>query len=708
MRDPLGIVGTTIDRRYAIRRAVAEGGFGVVYEAEAVALGVTVAIKVLRSEIVERSPEARARFAQEARLLARLRHPGIVGLGDASTLDDGTPYLALEWIDGETLDAFLARVGPLPLDVALDLLGPVAHAIAYAHDEGVVHRDLKPANVMVDRSRAAKVLDFGVARWTAPMGMRTTTTTGTGLSIGFAAPEQYGKDFGPVDGRADQFALAAVVYAALSARPPFEGESLHEVMYATCFAPQRPRLAALRPDLPPALDDVLGRAFAIKPTDRFPDVRAFWRALEEVARSGARAAGPVRGPETDRASMPLRSIASRAPEVVTLPSPEVAAAPRTEVSAPIGFVPTVPVHALAEGSPRERARAPIAADRTGGALPSAGEERNESGDEPIDSVTAPSSRLPRRASWAIGGVAVLVVGGAAVVAAWPIVRPPRSSPPPRGDLTADPLVPTSATSGPLSTDGPCGAVAETEVCVPGGRLHRGPFDCATAGNDPAHRAACPATSVDLRPFVIDRFEVSVARWATCVAAGKCRAVEAGPKELPVRGIDAREAADFCAFARGRLPTDDEWEFAAAGGVHREYPWGNEQPSAKLAVFAAPSSTGESGAAPIVAVDALPAGATPDGIHALAGNVAEWTATLAPVGAPWPFGLDPPQPSAQSHGTARRWVRGGGADSLPASLRTWAREAFPESHRSEAIGFRCARDVPRANAPLKPRPPARND
>src|SRR5688572_18046271 len=99
MRDPLGIVGTTVDRRYAIRRFVAEGGFGVVYEAEALALAVKVAIKVLRSEILATSPEARVRFEQEARVLARLRHPGIVAITDASHLDDGTPYLALEWID---------------------------------------------------------------------------------------------------------------------------------------------------------------------------------------------------------------------------------------------------------------------------------------------------------------------------------------------------------------------------------------------------------------------------------------------------------------------------------------------------------------------------------------------------------------------------------------------------------------------------------
>ena len=278
MRDPYGIVGKTIDRRYAVRRVVAEGGFGVVYEAEAIALGVPVALKVLRVDLAA-GPDVRARFEQEAKLLARLKHPAIVELTDAAHLEDGTPYLVLAWIEGETLEARIRREGPLSPRVVVDLLGPIVSAIAYAHKAGVVHRDLKPANLMIGVDGRPRVLDFGVARWASDLGVHTTTTSKSGLSLGYAAPEQFGKEFCPIDGRADQFALGAIVYAALTAEPAFAGETLTEVLFATCAKQERPSVAKVRADVPAALDDTLVKALAIKPADRFATIEEFWASL---------------------------------------------------------------------------------------------------------------------------------------------------------------------------------------------------------------------------------------------------------------------------------------------------------------------------------------------------------------------------------------------------------------------------------------------
>lgn len=665
MRDPYDLVHRTLDRRYAIARVVAEGGFGVVYEADAVALGVKVAIKVLRSEILSSSPEARARFDQEAKLLARLRHPGIVSLTDAAHLDDGTPYLALEWIDGETLDAYLARVGALPLDDALRLLGPVATAIAYAHEQGVVHRDLKPGNVMILRSGGAKVLDFGVARWTAPQGIRTTTSLGeggTGLSIGYAAPEQYGKEFGPVDGRADQFALAAVVFATLTAKPPFAGDSLTEVMFATCMAQERPSVASTRPELPRAVDAVLRRGLAIRPEDRFPTIRAFWSALEESARHGdAESAAP----ETAPAAAPKTSAAAALPPVATLPSPVADGGPKTVVSEAIGYAPTQP-------APRT---GPAGTRRTGG---SARPASRDVASPPESAESAPPSRASKtgRTVLALAVVAALGGGGFAV---WPLVRPPPPTKPTPKPVTSIAKSASAKADAGAAPTGPCGALADDEVCVAGARISRGPEDCVTASSDPAHKAACPRETVDVKPFAIDKLEVSAERFAKCVASGKCRAiVPAGDATLPMRGVTHDDATAYCAWAKRRLPTDAEWELAAAGAEHRVYPWGNGLPAPTLAVY---------GAQGPVAVDATPNAATPGGVLHLAGNVAEWTATPADGDdVPWPFGLDP-DPEAK-----RFWVRGGGFDSDWGALRTWAREAWPASHVSPSIGFRCARAV----------------
>ncbi len=656
MRDPLGIVGTTIDRRYAIRRFVAEGGFGNVYEAEALALGVKVAIKVLRSEILASSPEARARFEQEARVLARLRHPGIVSITDASHLDDGTPYLALEWIDGETLDSYINRVGALPLDDALRVLGPVARAIAHAHEQNVIHRDLKPSNVMITRDTlSAKVLDFGLARWASPHGVRTSTQSGTGLSIGFAAPEQYGKEFGPVDPRVDQFALAAVVYAVLTAKPPFAGESLTEVMWATCMSSTRPSIAGERPDLPHALDEVLRRALAIRPEDRYGSIREFWSALEEVSQHGD--VDTSGAPKTMVQGPPTRT-AGAVPNAATLPSPDLRVeAPSTQRTSSLHFAPTM--------------RGPMIGPA--GTTPT-GALRSEPPASPVSA--APSTRASSGTRWAIF-LALGAAIGAGVFAAWPMIAPakkPPIAPSATKNHTSKPVPPSTSSAAPANA---CGSLHEDEACIAGGKLHRGPFDCST--NDPAHRAACPFVFVDVGKLVIDRFEVSYKRYEKCMKAKKCREIDFDADlNHPVRNVTHDDAAKFCAFDGKRLPTDDEWELAAAGLGNRAYPWGNDLPGAGLAVFTSDTNvpTGP------VDVDAL-SRPTPEKVLHLAGNVAEWTSTTAPESAPWPEGV----PKAEA---PRYWVRGGAYDTTFDALRTWAREAYPETYSSPSIGFRCAR------------------
>ncbi|MBI2390796.1 MAG: SUMF1/EgtB/PvdO family nonheme iron enzyme [Deltaproteobacteria bacterium] len=660
MRDPYGIVGKTIDRRYAIARFVAEGGYGVVYQAEAVALGVKVAIKVLRSEIVASSPEARARFDQEARVLAKLRHPGIVAITDASHLDDGTPYLALEWIDGETLDRYLERVGPLPLDDALRMLGPVARAIAYAHEHAIIHRDLKPSNVMIDVAGEAKVLDFGLARWASPHGVKTTTQSGAGLSIGFAAPEQYGKEFGPVDERADQFALAAVLWASLTAKPPFAGETLTEVMWATCMKPVRPSLSADRPDLPTALDAVLQRALSIRAEARFSSIREMWSALEESARHGD--ADPSRAPTTARVASPPTRTAGPLPDVATLPSPDLSAgAPRTKVSGSLAVAPTMPAPMTGPAG-----TAPT------GAAPAGAEPPPPTSTPPS---AAPSTRASPATRWGIF-VALGAAIAAGVFAAWPIIAPAPVKPVPSAKPNGTSKAPPAASSAPLH--GLCGVLGETEACIAGGRFERGPFDCSV--NDPPHRAACPAASVDVATFVIDRFEVSAAQWAACVKAKRCREIlEMGAPEpkFPIRNVTQADGEAYCAWQKKRLPTDDEWELAAAGRHRREYPWGNDAPKPQHGVFTVAEPL--TGPAEVTA----PVGLTPEGVAHLAGNVAEWTRAPAPKDAPWPEGV------AETD-TPRFWVRGGGYDATAERLHAWSREAYPRDHVSPSIGFRCAR------------------
>jgi serine/threonine protein kinase len=689
-RDPFGIVGTTVDRRYHVRRLVAEGGFGVVYEAEAIQLGMPVALKVLRGEVATSSTDARARFLQEAKVLVRLRHAAIVELTDAAHLDDGTPYLVLAWLDGETLDAHIQRVGPMPLDDVIALLAPVASAIEHAHAQGVIHRDLKPTNLMV-LDDGVKVLDFGVARWSGAQAVKTTTVSNAGLSIGFAAPEQYGKEFGPIDGRTDQFALAGVVYSALTALPPFPGETVTEVMFATCNARQRPSVHAARPEISEAVDKVLQRALSVRPADRYATIDAFWRAL------GAASIGVDEGsPATDKTGPPQDS--TQVEPVATLPTATFLDPPR---KSPSKIAPSSSIaHADTERADSER-KPPRGTVRQG--------EAPQSKEYPPSSAP-PSSMVPSRRGSGGRIVAFVAIGcivGAGIYVAIPWIFPDATKPR-TGDkkpiVSATSARPSSSVSASASASssaeahGPCGELGDTEACIVSGKLHRGPDDCT--GTDRAHKAACPQQTVLVATFAIDKREVSAARYRKCVDEGKCRAVAAaGVGDLPARDVTFADAKAFCVWDQvgpkgplgqaKRLPTDDEWELAAAGpgSTHREYPWSNDFPSDKLAVF---SVAGGAGRTEPLAVGSIALGATPEGVLDLGGNVSEWTATPAPPTAPTPEELEATPDAAAP--APRRWVRGGSFKSSWDALRTWARDAYPETIALPTLGFRCARTI----------------
>ncbi|GAC1351894.1 MAG: hypothetical protein NVSMB1_09340 [Polyangiales bacterium] len=251
---------------------------------------------------------------------------------------------------------------------------------------------------------------------------------------------------------------------------------------------------------------------------------------------------------------------------------------------------------------------------------------------------------------------------------------------------------------------PCLDLLEGEACIAAAKFHRGPFDCA--GSDPAHRAACPSQVVYVPTFAIDKREVSVGRYQACVASLACRPVtliddgggekrdedagdggvlgaREGEGDQPVRFVTVAEAQAVCSWDHGkRLPTDDEWELASAGDSHREFPWGNEFPTDSSAVFSSNAAGAMARRKPNV-VASTPAGATPEGVLDLAGNVAEWTSTRAPARA---------RSSSEGSSTARRWVRGGSFASPPEGLRTFMREAHPEDSRSADLGFRCARTL----------------
>ncbi len=288
MTDTFQRLVAALGERYALEREVGAGGMATVYLAKDLRHGRHVAIKVVRPELS--GPGGIARFLREIELAARLQHPHILPVFDSGTVDDGagaqTPYFVMPFVEGETLRGRLGREKQLPVDDAISLAAEVADALAYAHAHGVVHRDIKPENILMSGGHGV-VADFGVAKaiesGASPSGDIAAGLTQVGFAIGtphYMAPEQAtGRD--AVDARADQYSLACVLYEMLAGGPPFAGGTPQSVVAKNMTAP-RPHVGKVRHDVPDALEDVIIRAMAIDPADRFPDMSALAAALRQA------------------------------------------------------------------------------------------------------------------------------------------------------------------------------------------------------------------------------------------------------------------------------------------------------------------------------------------------------------------------------------------------------------------------------------------
>jgi serine/threonine-protein kinase len=261
---------------YVLERLVGVGGMAAVYQARDERLGRIVALKLLAGDEAVRS-----RFVREARAVAAVDHPHIIPVYAAGEAD-GMQFIAMRFVAGDTLAGIIRTSGVLSPRRAAAFVSPVASALDAAHAAGLVHRDVKPGNILVDARRGgpehAYLTDFGIAR--AMLSAGTLTVAGQFLGTpDYAAPEQV--NGAPVDGRADQYALACVAFEMLSGTVPFKRELPIAVLYAHLSTPP-PSLTALRADLPPAVDAVLGRAMAKDPAERYPTCADFADALREA------------------------------------------------------------------------------------------------------------------------------------------------------------------------------------------------------------------------------------------------------------------------------------------------------------------------------------------------------------------------------------------------------------------------------------------
>ena len=262
-----------IGDRFRLIELLGRGGMGIVFRAIEIALDREVALKVLAIDPLF-DPEAYTRFEREAKLAARLDHPGIVPIF-AVAAHDSVAYYTMRLVRGGSIEDMLESRRALDMQQILGILRDVAAALDYAHRNGVVHRDIKPANILLSETGHACVADFGIAK---ALG-RQDGTTGTGVigSPAYMSPEQWRGD-GTIDGRADQYALAVVAFELITGRRPFMSQNPQELLLQHCTG-EIPDIMVLRPGLDPAIGEAIGRAMSKLSAERFGSVTAFVESL---------------------------------------------------------------------------------------------------------------------------------------------------------------------------------------------------------------------------------------------------------------------------------------------------------------------------------------------------------------------------------------------------------------------------------------------
>ncbi|PYC70566.1 serine/threonine protein kinase [Micromonospora arborensis] len=462
--------GVLLGDRYRLGERVATGGMGAVWRGTDVLLEREVAVKVLLPSLVA-DREFTARFRAEARMLAALRHPGVVAVHDVgqAALADGSQvdYLVMEYVEGEPLSARVRAAGRLDPATTMSVLAQAADALHTAHTAGIVHRDVKPGNLLVKADGSVVLVDFGIARSRSMAGL-----TAANMVLGTASymsPEQATGQ--PVSAATDIYALGAVAYFCLAGQPPFHGDN--PLAVALRHAQEEP--AALPQDTPPAVAAVVARALEKSPADRFGSAAELAAAAAD-ARDSTLARIPV---------------SARPPWALAAPTPGTPSAPAASPATP----PPVPTPAPPTGQPAPVGAAPIGAAAVHTPAGFAASPVTGSGSTREDVFREGSSGRHKQLLIGVGAVALVALIAVAVVALRPGGDPGGTDGPPAlagGSATASDGVALddggASTSGPPPSGAPdASPTASAAPTVSGGRT-----DAPTADPDP--RTATPGST----------------------------------------------------------------------------------------------------------------------------------------------------------------------------------------------------------------------
>lgn len=420
-------IGVTLKGRYRIEELLGQGGMSAVYKATDPNLRRVVAIKLIHSHLAD-NPEFLSRFEEEAAAVAKLRHPNIVQVYDFDH-DEQTYYMVLEFVPGETLNARLKRLNQanrqLALNESLEYLAQVCDAVEYAHRRGMVHRDIKPANIILDTQGQAILMDFGIVKI---VGGDKHTATGAVLGTAlYMSPEQIrGESAEP---RSDIYSLGVTLFEMLSGNPPFQADSVMTVMMMHLSDPV-PDLRDLRSGVPASVVEIIQKAMAKKPEDRYQSAAELAAALR---RAQAQLQGVIGQPSERESptvvddSTTIEPAGAEPPPIPPVFKPA-AGATLVEASQDAGQNASVSNANRQLASTGDTGPMPVIRPQTGphstvsqsspGISQSGSHAARQTDQTPPGSTTSGTSSLPKALPWAlvgVGGIGILVVAAIAVV-----------------------------------------------------------------------------------------------------------------------------------------------------------------------------------------------------------------------------------------------------------------------------------------------------
>lgn len=704
-----------LEGKYHIECRLGQGGMGVVYKARHAYLKTQLAIKIILPDLVGNDPQLVTRFRQEALAAAAIRHTNVVAVTDYGVVNGTLPFLVMEYVEGESLHDLLAREKSLHPEKALELMTAICAGVGAAHHQGIVHRDLKPLNIMIcsdkpNLSQAVKILDFGLAKIKSGELLGSfiqAQTTGLMGSPYYMAPEQWADD--EPDSRSDIYSLGVMLYQMLAGDVPFKGSSIPAIMKKHVSDPA-PRFIELGITIAPEIEAAVLHTLQKEKEQRTSSVEVLVAELKEAIYPQAIGIHTTSG----RGSLPVSTLAvhTRPPQSRVYIDNIAVGESRNDGLLLLEGIQSGNHHlrvshagfqdwfgdVICDGKPAQVVAELRAQGATSQRIPPiAGDTPHslaetqlshpdmqrtalqnwDTGRQNIGTVSQPPTRriFSPLVLGVLGFVLLLVLGGAGVVGAYMLGLIPKL--PGSGNIVSP-----SPGATPAGTATPPVTVKAEMAEIPGGTFKMG----RNNGNDNEK----PEHEVTVKKFSMDKTEVTNAEYYEFVKATAYRPFPVhwvnekpipGQEQMPVRFVNADDVKAFAAWrskrdgVEYRLPTEEEWEFAARNGAKENlYPWGDKF-DPQCAVIDQSSND------PTVVGSKSCADAW--GVHDLIGNVFEWTSSEPSL---YPGSTGEVRPLSEPH----LMLRGGAAiykSTGNNAITSTFRVAVPANTRRAEIGFR---------------------